>query len=141
MEKEEKAARLEQLQKGLDIEYEAAMHMFIERKILLEENETKSFSLILNNYCTKPMMNRVQDHPKYDTKIIDNPVRLMEEIKILTHDTVRAQYPIASISEHLAHWLNNKQHEDRGLTDYVKQSKYYRDIVKSQIGTKILHVC
>ena len=72
MEKDKKAARLAQLQKSLDIEYKAMMHMFIERKILLEENGTKVFSLILNNYCTKPMMNRVQDHPKYDTKIIDN---------------------------------------------------------------------
>ena len=35
-----------QRQKGLDMEYEAEMHMFIERKYLLEENETKAFSLI-----------------------------------------------------------------------------------------------
>ena len=105
MKPEEKEARIAQLQKGLDIEYEAAMHMYIERKLLFEENETKAFSLILNNYCTKPMMNRVQDHPKYETEIIDNPVRLMEEIKILMHDTVRAQYPIAFIVEKLAKWL------------------------------------
>ena len=41
MDKDKKTAHLEQLQKGLDIKYKAAMHMFIERKILLEENETK----------------------------------------------------------------------------------------------------
>ena len=113
--------------------------MFIERKILLEENKTKSFSLILNNYCTKPMMNRVQDHPKYDTEIIDNPVRLMEEIKILTHDTVRAEYPMASIVEQLTKWLSIRQYEEENLTDYTKRVKYHRDIVKSQIGTDLLN--
>ena len=29
--------------------------------------------------------------------------------------------------------------KDSQLTEYVKRSKYHRDIVKSQIGTKILH--
>ena len=41
---------IEQRQKGLDMEYEAEMHMFIKRKYLLEENETEAFSLILNSY-------------------------------------------------------------------------------------------
>ena len=95
--KEQTRARLAQIQKGLDIEYEAAMHMYIECRQLLQENETKAFSLILNSYCTKPMQNRVQDHPKYDSEIIDDPIRLLEEIKILTHNTVRAQYPLSLI--------------------------------------------
>jgi hypothetical protein len=85
------------------------------------------------------MQSRIQDHPKYDDEILDNPVRLMEEIKVLTHDTVRAQYPIASIVEQLAKWLNIQQHEDENLTEYVKRVKYHRDIVKSQIGTDLLH--
>ena len=47
MEKDEKEERLAQLQKGLDIKYKAAMYMFIKRKILLEEDETKRFCLVL----------------------------------------------------------------------------------------------
>ena len=97
------------------------MHMFIERKYLLKENETKAFSLILNSYCTKPMQNRVQDHPKYESKIMDDPVRLLEEIKTLTHDTVQAQYPIASIVEQLATWINIQQHDEENLTEYMKR--------------------
>ena len=105
---------IEQRQKGLDMEYEAEMHMYIERKYLLEENETKAFSLILNSYCTKPMQNRVQDHPKYEAEIMDDPVRLLEEIKTLTHDTVRAQYPVASIIDQLATWINCTMHQNNG---------------------------
>ena len=65
---------------------------------------------------------RDREHPDYATITLDNPIELLEKIKTLTHDTVRAQYPIASITEHLARWLNNNQNPDKGLTDYVKQS-------------------
>ena len=101
MKPEGKEACLTQLQKGLDIKYKSAIHMFIKHKLLLEENKTKVFSLILNNYCFKPMQNIVQDHWKYETEIINNPVPLMEEIKTLMHDTVRAQYLVAPIVEQL----------------------------------------
>ena len=69
------------------------------------------------------MRTQIEEHPDYQSKILDNPIQLLESIKRLTHDTVRAQYSIASITEHLARWLNNKQHDDEGLTDYVKRSK------------------
>ena len=81
----------------------------------------------------------IEEHPDCLTTILDNPVELLEKIKTLTHDTIRAQYPIASITEHLARWINAKQHDDENLTDYVKHSKYHQDIVKSQVRTKMLH--
>jgi len=85
------------------------------------------------------MQQRIEEHPDYQTKIIDDPIELLKQIKTLTHDTVRAEYPIASIVGHITRWLNAKQHEDESLLDYVKRSKYNRDIVKSQIGSEILH--
>ena len=70
----ERNSRIEQKQKGLNIEYKASVHMFIECKCMLEENEAKAFSLIINKYCTKEMQNRVQTHPKYDTDLVDDPI-------------------------------------------------------------------
>ena len=113
--------------------------MFIERKCMLEENKAKAFSLIINKYCTKEMQNRVQTHPKYDTDLVDDPIQLIDAIKVLIHDTARAQYPIASVVMQLTKWLNIKQHEDEKLTEYVNRVKYHRDIVKNQIGTGLLH--
>ena len=126
-------------QDGLDIMFQEELRVFMERKKYLRENEIKTYSLIISNYCTKQMKTRIEEHPDYASKILDNPIELLEKIKTLTHDTVRAQYPIASITDHLARWLNVKQLEDENLMDYVKRSKYHRDIVKSQIGTAILH--
>ena len=85
------------------------------------------------------MKTHIEEHPGYLTTFLDNPVELLEKIKTLTHDAIRAQYPIAPITEHLARWINAKQHDDENLTDYVKRFKYHRDIVKSQVGTKMLH--
>ena len=84
------------------------------------------------------MKTRIEEHCDY-VIILDDPIKLLTEIKTLTHNTVRAQYPIASITDHLARWLNTKQHDDEGLSDYIKRAKYNFDIVKSQIGTGILH--
>ena len=54
------------------------------------------------------------------------------------HDTVRAIYRLHSITEGIARLINVKQQENEYLMDYVKRFKQLRDVVKSQIGTKIL---
>ena len=113
--------------------------MYLERKKHLHDNRIKAYNVIISNYCTKQMKTRIEEHPEYATKILDNPVELLNKIKTLTHDTVRAQYPIASITEHLSQWENAKQLEDENLTNFVKRSKYFCDIIKSQIGNKVLH--
>ena len=126
-------------QAGLDILFQEELRAFIDRKMLLNENKCKAYSLIFSSYCTRQMQQRIEEHPAFDLDIIDNPIRLLTEIKTLTHDTVRAEYPIASIVDYLARWINAIQYEHESLNDYVKQSKYNRDIVRNQIGNEILH--
>ena len=125
-------------QDRLDILYQEELRMYLERKKHLHDNKLKVYCLIISNYCTKQMKTRIEEHLMYLTMILDNPVKLLEKIKALTHNTIRAQYPIASITEHLARWVNTKQYDNKNLTDYVKQSSYHHDIANSQIGTKIL---
>jgi hypothetical protein len=48
------------------------------------------------------MQNRIEEHPEFDSKIDNDPIALLEVIKILMHDTVRAQYPEVSMTESLA---------------------------------------
>ena len=73
--------------------------------------------MIISNYCTTLMKTRIEDYPEYLTTILDNPVELLKKIKTLTHDAIRAQYPIASITEHLARLINARQHDDENLTN------------------------
>ena len=111
-------------QDGLNIHYQEELRVYFDRKSLLRENQSKAFSLVLSSYCTKQMQQRIEEHPDYNTDIVDNPIRLINEIKTLTHDTLRAEYPIASIVEHLGRWLKTYQQHDESLNDYAKRSKY-----------------
>jgi hypothetical protein len=71
--------------------------------------------------------------------IRDDPIDLLDKIKMLMHDPIRAKYPYASLTEAMSRMLNIKQIESEGLLDYVKRFKESGDIsMKSHVGTGIL---
>jgi hypothetical protein len=84
------------------------------------------------------MQNRVEEHPEFETTIRDDPIELLNKIKVLIHDPIRAKYPFASLIEAISRMLNLKQSESERLLDYVKRFKESRDIMKSHVGTDIL---
>jgi hypothetical protein len=127
-----------QAQAGKDILYQAELERYLERKDTLEQNLTKAYALIVSTYCNKTMQNRVEEHPKFETTIRDDPIELLNKIKVLMHDPIRAKYPFASLSEAISRMLNLKQSENEGLLDYVKRFKESRAIMKAHVGTNIL---
>jgi hypothetical protein len=131
------AANLRQ-QAGMDILYQAKLERYLERKDTLEQNLAKAFALIFSTYCNKTMHNRIKEYPKFEITIRDNPIELLNKIKVLMHDPIRAKYPFTLLTEAISRMLNLKQSENEGLLDYVKRFKESRDIIKSQIGTDIL---
>jgi hypothetical protein len=74
----------------------------------------------------------------YENTIRDDPIELLNKIKILMHDLIRAKYPFASLTETMIRMLNIKQGENEGLLDYVKQFKQTRDVTESHVETDIL---
>jgi hypothetical protein len=83
------------------------------------------------------MQNRIEEHPDYETMIRDDRIELLDKIKMLMHDPIRAKYPYASLTEAMSRMLNIKQIESEGLLDYVKRFKESGDIMKSHVGTDI----
>ena len=126
------------LQDGLDIEYKIVFDKWHNRCANLEANQTTAYSMIFDQYCTRAMQARIEEHPDFSTKIVNKPIQLLETIKTCIQQTVRAQYPLVSATESLKVFLNMRQRDDEELLDYVKRFKQQRDIVKSQMGTKIL---
>ena len=104
-------------QAGLNIKYQEELRCFMERKNALEEGLSKAYALIFNNYCTRAMQSRVEEHPEFETKIEDDPLQLLEAIKALMHDTVRAVYPMVSMTDAFARLINSKQQDDEYLLD------------------------
>ena len=91
----EDAAERRSENRGLEISFQAEVTRFIERRDMLEQNMFKAYSLIMSTYCTSLMRSRIEAHAEFESGIQDNPIRLLEVIRVLMHDTVRGQYPNA----------------------------------------------
>ena len=125
-------------QHGFDYLYQAEIKSFVERKHVLEQNLNKAYALIFGTYCVKTMQSRVEQYPDFESKIQDDPIELLKAIKILVHDTVRAKYPYASLTETLERMLLVKQQQNEKVGDYVKRFKQERDNLKLMTGSHIL---
>jgi hypothetical protein len=76
------------------------------------------------------MQNQIKEHPKFVSVIRDDPIELLNKIKVLMHDLIRAKHPFASLAKAISRMLNLKQIENEGLLDYVKRLKESRNIMK-----------
>ena len=122
---------------GLKISYQAEVTRFIERRDLLEQNMFKTYSLIMSTYCTSLMRSRIESHAEFDD-LKDDPIRLLQVIQVLMHDTVRGQYPYASVTDTFKKLLYLKQQENEPLLDYVKRFKEAKDVFRAHCGTRVL---
>ena len=118
--------------------YQAELERYLDRKDTLDQNLTKVYAMIMNQYCNKTMQNRVEEHPEFETSIGDDPIELLTKIKVLMHDPIRAKYPFASLTEAILNMLHIKQLENESLLEYIKRFKQMRDIAQSHVGTDIL---
>ena len=125
-------------QRMYEIDYQEEVSRFLDRKTHLEENMKKIYTEIFTKYCTRSMQQRLEEHPDFED-FEDDPIKTLEVIRNTTHDTVRAQYPMVSIVDALARWLNVRQYDEEDLVEYTKRMKQLSDVVKSMIGDSILH--
>ena len=133
------AAKIEQA--GLDIKYTAEITTHAKRVQVLEANITKSYSMIMDDYCTPAMRSRIQEHPDFYTKIRDDPIVLLQTIMSSMHEAVRAQYPLVAPLEFIRMLLTCKQgtypHEE-ALIDWSKRLKQNADLTDPYIGKSAL---
>ena len=106
-----------------------------ERKDVLKYGLVKAYGLITDEYMTKAMKDRIEEHPDYETKIKRDPIALLIAIKSCMHESQRAQYPYASMTDTLQRMLNIKQRDDEPLMDYIKRFKQMRDVFIANFGT------
>lgn len=125
-------------QGGFDIQYGEEYKQFIARRERLDQDFLKVYAYLLQNFCSRPMQARIEEHPDFETELDGDPCKTLEAIKTLMHDPVRAQYPLVSMTDALTRLLNMKQFSDETLLDYTKRFKQERDVAKAQLGTDIL---
>jgi hypothetical protein len=98
----------------------------------------KAFSLIMDEYVSPKMKTLIEEQADYKTRIEDDPIALLEVIKTLTHDPARAVFPLKSMNIALKRFMNTKQETGESLADWGKRFQQLRDVMKSQMKTKVL---
>ena len=127
-------------QEGFDIEFKILMEEHIKRVQQLDENISKAYALIYSNYCTRVIQIRIEEHVNYESKIKNDPIKLLKAVRVLMHDPARAKYPMASMTEAILRALQyTEQKEDENLLDYVTRFKSAKNVLKSHVGKDVLH--
>ena len=67
-------------QTGLHIESQEQLSQFLDKKIDLDHNQKKEYSLIYTNCCMHPMQSRLDSHPDFELKIKNSPIYLLKVI-------------------------------------------------------------
>jgi hypothetical protein len=87
----------------------------------------KVYSLIFLHHCNKTIQDRIMGHPEFESKIENDPIKLLKAVEILINNPVRARYPYASMTESITRFMTCRQQENESLTDYVKRFKSNQD--------------
>jgi len=69
-------------QAGFDIKYQEELRRFYDRRDNLRQGLTKAYASIFSNYCNKTMQSRIKEHPDFETKIENDPIALLDAIKL-----------------------------------------------------------
>ena len=73
-----------------------------------DENWMKAFAYIYESFCIKEMQVAIKELPNYEKEIQNQPLKLLEEVKVLMHTPIRARYPFMSLTENLVSLINMK---------------------------------
>jgi hypothetical protein len=98
----------------------------------------KTYSLIYLQHCNKTIQDRIHAHPDFETKIKNDPIKLLKAIEILINNQVRARYLYASVTEAMTRFMTCRQLENETLADYVKRFKGNQDSMAQNMGKDFL---
>lgn len=117
--------------------YQEEVKQFLETKKTVNREMTKAYALIFGNYCTTAMQQRIEQHPDFET-FKNDPIKLLDVLKTLVSDPVRAHYPYASMVDALLNFVHCRQQDEEDINDYYKRFKHNRDVLKNYLGSKVL---
>jgi hypothetical protein len=83
-------------QRTNEIFFEAEVKEYLASVKLLNSNMKKAYALIHDVYCTKPLQHRIDYAILVDATITNDPIKLLETIRDLMHETTRTKLPLAS---------------------------------------------
>ena len=122
-------------QNEYNIVFREELRIYNEEKKQLEDNLQKAYALIMKNYCSNTMRNRVEDKPNFEIDVQDKPVELLKVIKEYMYIPTKSKYEFEGLLETMKRFIvDTKQDETEDLTTYTKRFKQARDIFEQSVG-------
>ncbi len=100
--------------------YQESLRHYLDRVQAMQDGMNQAYSLIYSTYCSKTMQGRIEALPTFDKDIKDKPIELLKAIKNCMVESVRAQYPLISMTESLTRLVNIKMLDNESALDYLK---------------------
>jgi hypothetical protein len=122
-------------QVGLDMIFKSDRDSWKARMERLNDGLVSAYATIMTDYCTKLMRDRIEEHPEFESKILNDPIELLLAIKVLIHAPKRAQYPLLDWVNTLKRFINLRQDPNETLSDYYKRFSQEYDTFKALFGT------
>ena len=86
--------------------WEKEVKLWVQQKDEFDENWSKAYAYIFEQYCGKEMQVAIKELEHFGSKIQNNPLELLKEIRTLMHTPIKARYPYMTLTENLASFLN-----------------------------------
>ena len=115
---------------------EAKVYATEKRQLAVETRAAGS--KIFLDYCTRGMQDKLEAETDFDKVLRDDPLKLLERIRVLMHEPDKAKEPFTSFLDATANFVNIRQMENENINDYVRRFKNMRTIFKSLSGNKLL---
>ena len=82
------------------------------RKAAYARNITRAYDLLMLQFCSDVMKERLESQLDYDSVIRDHPIAVLKRIRVLAHNPTRGRYHYACIYKLLERWLNIQQKDN-----------------------------
>ena len=86
--------------------WEKELELWVQQKDELDENWSKAYAFIFEQYCGKEMQVAIKELEHFEKTIQNNPLELLKEVRTLMHTPIKARYPFMTLTENLSSFLN-----------------------------------
>ena len=133
--KNDEEKRLEN--KEYKMRYELELKEWSKRKSIFEENVNKMHAIIMEDYCTEYMTNKIREDPKYEEEQATDFTKLLKAISGIMYQSADAVHPVWSMAETMGRLLNIRQAQGESLYEYKDRVNQAASAVKAKLGTEI----
>ena len=114
-----------------NIIYNGEVKLYLNRNNKYRTNMTSAYTLIYNQ-CNKAVVTQIKARQDYD-EIINNPIKLLQAIKEITHRCQDDVYPIKSIYYSMKKVFTIEQ-SNQGINEYKESFDNAVNVIESQGG-------